>query len=61
MRRSDVSRLVFVAAGAVAVSAGPREKVFLDLQVKQIKVRACLIPGNCMFVGKTNEVEGLFN
>ncbi len=61
MRRSNVGRLVFVTAGAVAVSAGPRKKVLLDLQVKTIYMRTCLIPGNCMFVGKTNEVEGLVN
>ena len=59
MRGSDVSRLVFVAAGAVAVSAGPREEVLLDLQLKIIYMRTCLIPGNCLFVGK--EVEGLVN
>jgi hypothetical protein len=43
----------------VAVSAGPREEVLLDLQVKIIYMRTCLIPGNCLFVGK--EVEGLVN
>jgi hypothetical protein len=45
----------------VAVSAGPREKVLLDLQLKIIYMRTCLIPGNCLFVGKTNEVDGLVN